>query len=68
MLFIVSFYSDDLLFESSFFMWPKSSLSFLFSFSTSSKDISPLYMLLKICIGPLTLEKLTEWILKSLKS
>ena len=34
-------------------MWPKSDLSFFLSYSSTSKAISPLYILLKICNGPL---------------
>ena len=34
-------------------MWPKPDLIFFLSFSTTSKAISPLYILLKICNGPL---------------
>ena len=67
MLFIVFFCSRDLSFGSPCFMQPKSFLSFICSFSTSSKVISPLHMLLKVCSGPLNLEKFTELILESLK-
>ena len=67
MLFIVFFYSSNLPLGSLCFIRPKSFLISICSFSTFSKDISSLYILLKICIGPLNLEKLTEGILKSLK-
>ena len=67
MLSIVFFCSSDLSLESPCFMRLKSLLSSIFSFSTSSKGVSPLYILLKICNGPLNLIKLTDGILKSLK-
>ena len=67
MLFIVFFCSGDLSFGSPCFMRSKSFLSSICYFSTSSKVISSLYMLLKLFIGPLSLEKFTEGILKSLK-
>ena len=67
MLFIVFFCLGHLSFRSPCIMRTKSFLSSICSFSTSSKDISPLYILLKIYIGPLNFEKLTEGILKSLK-
>ena len=68
MLFIVFLCSDDLFFGFPCFMRLKSDLSFIYSFYISSKGISPLYMLLKVCSGPLNLEKFIEGILKSLKS
>ena len=67
MLFIVLFCSCDLSFGCPCFMRPKSLLSSICFFSASSKAISPLCMLLKVCNGPLNLEKLIEGILKSLK-
>ena len=67
MLFIVFFCSCDLSFGSPCFMRPKSLLISIRSFSTSSKAISPLCMLLKVSSGPLNLEKLNEGILESLK-
>ena len=48
-------------------MRPKSLSSSICSFSTSSKVVSPLFILLKVCNGPLNLEKLIDGILKSLK-
>ena len=67
MLSIVFFCSGDLSFGSPCFMRPKSFLSSICYFSTSSIIKLPLYMLLKVCNGPLNLEKLIEGILKSLK-
>ena len=58
MLSIFFFGSGDLSFGSSCFMRLKSFLSSICSFSTSSKVIPPLYMLLKVCNVPLNLEKL----------
>ena len=60
MLFIVFFCSGDLSFGSPCFMRPKSFLSSICSFSTSSKVASPLSMLLKVCGWPLNLEQFTE--------
>ena len=68
MLFTVSFCSGGLFLGSPCFMRPNSALSSFCSFSTYSKVISPLHMLLKVFSGPLNLEKITEGILKSLKS
>ena len=67
MLPIVFFCSFDLPLGSPCFMRPKSLLSSICFFSISSKVISPLCILLKICNGPLNLIKPTESILKSLK-
>ena len=67
MLSLVSFRSSDLSLGSPCFMRPKSLLSFICSFSISSKGISPLCILLKICSGPLNLIKPTGRILKSSK-
>ena len=68
MLYIVFFCSSDLSLGSPCFMRPKSFLNSICSFSISSKGISPLCILLKICSRPLNLIKPTEGILKSLKS
>ena len=67
MLSIVFFCSSDLSLGSPCFMRPKSLLSSICSFSISSKGISPLCILLKICSGHLNLIKPTVEILKSLK-
>ena len=67
MLSIAFFCSSDLSHGSPCFMQSKSFLSSICSFSISSKGISPLCVLLKICNGPLNLIKPTEEILKSLK-
>ena len=67
MLSIVFFYSSDLSLGSHCFIRPKSFLSSLCSFYISSKGISLLCILLKICSGLLNLIKPTEGILKSLK-
>ena len=67
MLSIVFFCSGDLSFGSPCFTRLKSFLSSICSFSTSFKITSALYMLLKICLGPLNLEKLTKGILESSK-
>ena len=67
MLPIIKFCSCNLSFGFPYFMRPKSLLSSICSFSTSSKLLSFLYMLLKLCIGPLNLEIPTEGIFKSLK-
>ena len=67
MLSIVFFCSSDLSLGSPCFMWPKSLLSSICSFSISSKGVSPLCILLKICHGPLNLIKPSGGILKSLK-
>ena len=66
MLSIVFFCSSDLSLGSPYFMRPKSLLSSICSFSVSSKGISPLCILLKICNVPLNLLKPTGAILKSL--
>ena len=66
MLSIVFFCSSDLSFGYPCFMRHKSLLSFICSFSISSKGISPL-CILQICNGPLNLIKPSEGILKSLK-
>ena len=67
MLSIAVFCSSDLSLGSPCFMRPKSVLSYICSFSISSKGISPLCILLKIRNGPLKLIKPTEGIIKSLK-
>ena len=67
MLSIVFVCSSDLSLGYPYFMRPKSLLSSICSFSISSKGISPLCILLKICNGPLTLIKPTGGIPKSLK-
>ena len=67
MLSVVFFCSSDLSLGSPCFMRPKSLLSSICSFSISSKDMSPLCILLKICNGPLNLIKPTGRIVKSLK-
>ena len=67
MLSIVFFYSFDLSLGSPCFMQPKSLLSSICSFSISSKCVSPLYILLKVCNGPLNLIKPTRGIFQSLK-
>ena len=67
MLSFVFFCSSDLCFGSPCFMWPKSLLSSICSSSISSKGISPLCILLKICNGPLNLIEPTGGIFKTLK-
>ena len=67
MLSIVFFCSSDLFLGSPCFMRPKSHLSSICYFSISSKGVSPLCILLKICNGPVDLIKPTGGILKSLK-
>ena len=67
MLSIVLFCSSDLSLGSPCFMQPKSLLSSICSFSISSKGVSPLCILLKICNGSLNLIKPIGGILKSLK-
>ena len=53
MLFIVFVCSSDLFFGFPCFMYPKSDLSFICSFSTSYEAILPLWIFLKILFGPL---------------
>ena len=53
MLSIVFSCYSDLSLGSTCFMPPKSFLNSICSFSISSKGVSPLYILLKICNGPL---------------
>ena len=67
MLSIVFFCSSDLSLGSPCFMRPKPLLSYICSFSISSKGILPLCIPLKICNGPLNLIKSTESIFESLK-
>ena len=64
---IIFYCSSDLSLGFPCFMRLKSLLSSICSFSISSKGVSPLYILLKICNGPLNLIKPTGGILKSLK-
>ena len=59
MLSIVFFCSPDLSLGSPCFVRPKYFLRSICSFSISSKGISPLCILLKICSGPLNLIKRT---------
>ena len=66
MLSIVFFCSSDLYLGCPCFMRPKSLLSSYCSFSISSKGISPLCNLLKICIGLSNLIKPTGVIFESL--
>ena len=67
MLSIVFFCSSDLSLGSPCFKRPKSLSSSICSFSISSKVVSPLCILLKICNGPLNLIKPSGGILKYLK-
>ena len=53
MLSIVFCFSSDLFLGFPGFMWPKYLLNSIYSFSMSSKVLSPFCMFLKMCSGPL---------------
>ena len=59
--------SSDLFFGFPCLMCPRSDLSFIRSFSASSKVMSPLCMLLKICSAPLKPVKSIGALFQSLK-